>query len=37
MNVLPVITVSIASNWNIKVHLVILVIRLGLPQIPLDS
>jgi len=35
--VLPVVAVSIASNGDVELHLVILVVRLRLPQVPLDA
>ena len=35
-NTLPVVAVSIPSNGHVKVHLVVGIVGLGLPQIPLD-
>lgn len=34
---LPIIAVSSRTNRDIKLHLVINIIGLGLPQIPLDT
>lgn len=36
-NLLPVIAVSFASNGDVKLHFVVLVVRLRLSQVPLDA
>lgn len=36
-HLLPVIAVSFASNGDVKLHLVVLVVRLRLSQVPLDA
>lgn len=37
VHLLPVIAVSFASNGDVKLHLVVLVVRLRLSQVPLDA
>lgn len=37
LNFLPVVAVTVAPNGDVKFHFIILVVRLRLPQVPLDA